>query len=266
MLTHRLFHISEYMNTEAQNDHTVVKFESNFFTGTQDQVLELIDSIIKVQGAIREIGRSGRNEYKGYSYSTIDDVLTHLRPITASNGLAIIQVPEEFGCVTTVVAHESGGTFESKSVFGDKQKQYSIQDVGAIITYLKRYSLCAIFAISSGDIDDDAASTTKQHGAAKDNKDLVLKSRLRITNLKPGDDYNALFQRIKNNPDFTQQQKNDLISLLKKEWTKFQVIQHNKQENKKRAISKPEEVQTKVDALKSDIEADGGMAGGDIAF
>ena len=136
--------------------------------GDKEQISALIESFCAVQAELKTIGKSGYNKFLDYKYSNLDDALDALRPLTAKHGLALMQFPEDPHTVVTYVYHKSGAFIASRTCCdtsgalpeidrnGKQKPKNPHQDFGRGITYLKRYAVCAIFAISSGDIDDDA--------------------------------------------------------------------------------------------------------------
>jgi hypothetical protein len=91
-----------------------------------------------------------------YSYAPLPDILDANRPLLAKHGLSVVQESSgENGTVslTTLVAHTSGQWLMAGPV--SVSCSGGPQVVGSAITYLRRYSLCAVLGIS-GDSDDDA--------------------------------------------------------------------------------------------------------------
>lgn len=107
------------------------------------------------------------NSHFGQRYATLSAVLDQVRPVLAKHGLAVLQpvTNSQSGMlsVTTVILHTSGETIESTvSVPLDAR----IQQIGAAITYLRRYSLSAMLGIV-GEEDDDAESIAKGQRKSK---------------------------------------------------------------------------------------------------
>lgn len=80
----------------------------------------------------------------------------------ASNGLAVVQMPETMGdrnYLVTTLAHSSGEWMRSRwQITATKNDP---QSLGSALTYFRRYSLCAAVGITAENEDDDgnAAST-----------------------------------------------------------------------------------------------------------
>ena len=68
--------------------------------------------------------------------------------------------------IKTVIMHKSGEFIETEPIFALPAKQ-DAQATGSTITYLKRYSLAAVFGITS-DEDDDGNKATHATNERKD--------------------------------------------------------------------------------------------------
>lgn len=126
----------------------------------------------------------------GYNYTPLDEILDYLRPTLEAARLVVIQevCTDERGNagVETRVVAEDGG--EACAVCyappppppdGSKGPRMSpIQRVGSEITYLRRYGLCALLGLASGeDTDGYQIADTREETARK--KLAELKRRLR---------------------------------------------------------------------------------------
>lgn len=96
----------------------------------------------------------------GYNYTDFDTVVKTVKPILKKNHLGFCQLldSKENGKngVTTILFHESGESFQSwfelpAVVLG---KANNAQNIGAAISYIKRYALCAILGCSSDEDTD----------------------------------------------------------------------------------------------------------------
>ena len=98
----------------------------------------------------------------GYKYTDFDTVIKTVKPILKKNKLGFCQLLQttENGKsgITTILFHESGESvqawFELPAVVVGKAN--NAQNVGASISYIKRYALCSILGCSS-DEDTDGA-------------------------------------------------------------------------------------------------------------
>lgn len=88
-------------------------------------------------------------------YTTIDEILQKVTPITAKHGIAITQhVMGEY--ILTVLSHESGEFMMSwvnyREYIAENKALAKAQTAGVVITYFKRYALAAALGIS---VDED---------------------------------------------------------------------------------------------------------------
>lgn len=102
----------------------------------------------------------------GYKYTDLDTIISNIKPLLKKHNIAFTQVLESklndgnvITGVTTTVIHASGDSFTGFVSIPDIQvgKANNAQNIGAAITYFKRYALAAAFGISS-DEDIDCSS------------------------------------------------------------------------------------------------------------
>lgn len=137
---------------------------SDPYVKTSHDVGELFAALAKAQGTMKHPAKNktAKVETKtgpGYSYNYTDlaDVYDAIRAPFAANGLAIIQVPftTPLGAagVTTIIGHSSGQWIEGTLMFGVGNARP--QELGSVITYLRRYMAGPMAGVASED-DDDA--------------------------------------------------------------------------------------------------------------
>ena len=98
----------------------------------------------------------------GYNYTNLDTVIAHIRPILTKHNLGFSQLLSAENLTTLIIHAESG------EYFGDTvtlpqitlAKTNEAQNLGASITYMKRYALCSILGISS---DEDVDGNIEAH-------------------------------------------------------------------------------------------------------
>ena len=114
----------------------------------------------------------------GYNYTDFDTVVKTVKPSLKKNHLGFCQLldSKENGKngITTILFHESGESFQSwfelpAVVLG---KANNAQNIGAAISYIKRYALCAILGCSSE--DDTDGMTESQQAQAQAQKQQYL--------------------------------------------------------------------------------------------
>lgn len=124
-------------------------------------------ALLKVQAQVEPVLKDAQNPHLKNRYATLGAITEYLRPMLAAEGLFLMQGMEPpaiagstvVGMVTRIT-HASGQWVESRvySPMADASgKPANVQIAGSIITYLRRYGLSAIFALTTEDDDGQAA-------------------------------------------------------------------------------------------------------------
>lgn len=125
-------------------------------------VANLYTDLIEVQKAIPTIAKTSKAVYG--NYANFDDIIKIVRPLLNEHNFVLIQKTqtqqgEQFtsiGIVTELI-HVSGEKITSDPFIvplqAEKGKSLA-QTAGSILTYAKRYSLCALLGIATGDDTD----------------------------------------------------------------------------------------------------------------
>lgn len=123
---------------------------------------KLVDALSKFHGNLKQpnmnasvtVKTSGGSSYK-FNYADLGACVAAAAPELTKQGLAVIQTLRGFNLVTTL-AHTSGEYINSLMPLNQAvMTSTKYQDIGSMITYMKRYSYCAILGIVA-DEDDDA--------------------------------------------------------------------------------------------------------------
>ena len=130
----------------------------------------------------------------GYNYTDFDTVVKTVKPILKNNHLGFCQMLQTKdngkSGVTTILFHESGETLESWFELPASQvSKVACQNMGASITYIKRYALCAILGCSSDEDTDGIENKPQQNGNPQ-------------SNVNPQNNYQSRPQN--NNPNYRQ--------------------------------------------------------------
>lgn len=126
-------------------------------------------ALVRAQRAVRDAGKDRANPSLRNQYATLASVLSEVRPAFHDSGISVIQAPGPIvdgrAVLTTTLLHESGQSisFESscpmvgyKGSGADENKGINAaQAYGVVITYLRRYALMAVAAITAVDDDTD---------------------------------------------------------------------------------------------------------------
>lgn len=112
---------------------------------------------IKAQSEIGTLPKDKKGY--GYNYTDFDTVVKTVKPILKNNHLGFCQMldTKENGKsgVTTILFHESGESIQAWfELPASSISKTECQNMGASITYIKRYALCAVLGCSSDDDTD----------------------------------------------------------------------------------------------------------------
>ena len=134
---------------------------------TSNTINKISADLVKVMAEVKDVVKNSSGY--GYKYASLDEVLKMVRPIAAKNNIAILQsseLQEGIVKVETTLLHSSGEYIvsEVQAPYIELKGMNSYQSLGAAITYLRRYSLSNVFAISS---EEDTDATSKQDNYSK---------------------------------------------------------------------------------------------------
>lgn len=125
------------------------------------EVVELFTAMAKVQGLFSVIEKT-KDGY-GYKYADLECITEMIKPLFKEHGLFFWQdlAPAQGGVlISTTIAHRSGQWKKSDPLYVPlvpNKKTNAAQEMGVIVTYGKRYSLCATLGIITKDEDTDGA-------------------------------------------------------------------------------------------------------------
>src|SRR5699024_3668619 len=113
-----------------------------------DSIVELSKAMSDFQKEVKQPFKDKSNPFFKSKYVPLESVVEAINDIAPKHGLSFTQwaLNDENGTigVATMLMHESGEFIEYDPVFFPADKQ-NVQGAGALITYLKRYTLSAIF-------------------------------------------------------------------------------------------------------------------------
>ena len=141
-----------------------------------ESIKELATALSKLQGEIKDVTKNRKGRFEYADISAFFDVA---RPLLEKNGLAVTQLVSNSGdniSIETVLMHSSGEWISSAvaSPVYKGQSGNPLQDIGGVITYLKRYSFSALLCFDKTDEDDDAESLTGAAHAKHEQKPYNL--------------------------------------------------------------------------------------------
>lgn len=148
-----------------------------------ESIVNLATALSAFQSEVKQPLKDADNPFFKSKYVPLESVVESINAIANKHGLSFTQYPtnDEQGRVgvATLLLHTSGEFISYPPVFMNAEKN-TPQGAGALITYLKRYALSAIFGITS-DHDDDANEAS---GNSKQSKPKVEAQDISIERLK----------------------------------------------------------------------------------
>lgn len=130
---------------------------------TSQTIEKIIPALVKASGELSNPPKNGMNPHFKSKYTTLDELINHIRPVMASNKLCVktpATTNEEGVSVSVIILHESAEWIEFEP-FTIPLVKRDAQSVGSATTYATRYALCAALGLAGSD-DDDANEATKK--------------------------------------------------------------------------------------------------------
>jgi ERF superfamily len=148
---------------------------------TSENIGAIAAALSKAQSELKNIEKSKINPHLKSKYADIADGLEVIRPILSKNGIALVQATNFNGdtgifSLNTRLIHTSGEWIESSYPLPSSGRA---TEIGAAITYARRYSAFALVAVAGTDEDadgSDAADTKPQVAKKKTSDPEVLKT------------------------------------------------------------------------------------------
>lgn len=114
-------------------------------------------ALSKLQGELKPIEKSAKNEYYESDYSPLSSVCRIVYPLLDKHGFSVTQVGSFMGdkfVIITTLSHRDGHSVVSMWPVGDDK--LTPQQRGSASTYARRYSLMAIVGAAPDDDDGNA--------------------------------------------------------------------------------------------------------------
>lgn len=115
-----------------------------------ETILEIVKALSKAQNQFKIAIFDKKNPHFKSSYASLESVHNAIREGLIANGLAISHLIDDGKMITTLF-HESGEWIGCELAL---PIGLSPQQLGSAITYFRRYSICCLLAIPSGEDDD----------------------------------------------------------------------------------------------------------------
>ncbi|PTK92527.1 ERF family protein [Staphylococcus gallinarum] len=134
-----------------------------------ESIVEINKALVEFHKKVKQPMKDANNPFFKSKYVPLENVVEAIDDVAPSLGLSFTQWASNDANgrvgVSTMVLHESGEFIEFDPVFMKADKE-TAQGAGALISYLKRYSLSAVFGITS-DQDDDGNYASGVNGKPK---------------------------------------------------------------------------------------------------
>ena len=159
---------------------------------TSETIINLSKALVETQKELKQPLKDAKNPFFKSEYVPLENVAEAITESATKHGLAFSQyaTTTETGNVSvgTIVFHESGEYIEYPPLIL-KPENTKPQSIGSAITYAKRYSLSAVFGITS-DKDDDG---NKANGNGEPQKQQQKRNQKQAQNDEP--DVHAIVEK-----------------------------------------------------------------------
>lgn len=138
-------------------------YYSSMSQNTPETQAVLFKSLVSFIEASKDIHADSTNPFHRNRYASLSAHLLALKPLAASYGLAIVQLPigdsESVG-VRTLIIHACGA-YLSADALVPAEKGLKGQEAGALISYLRRYALASVAGVATEDDDGESDRVAK---------------------------------------------------------------------------------------------------------
>jgi hypothetical protein len=135
---------------------------------TSDKIDLIAPALLAAQKEINNASKDAKNPHFRSSYASLGSVIEAVKEPCNKHGIVVLQTLSEGTAglhLSTRAIHSSGQWIED-TAFSPLPKA-DPQGVGSATTYLRRYSLAALFCITQEDDDGNAASATVARSTPK---------------------------------------------------------------------------------------------------
>src|SRR5699024_2857550 len=130
-----------------------------------ESIKNITIAMSKIQNEIKQPLKDANNPFFKSKYVPLENVVEAITDIAPKHGISFTQYPlnDESGQagIGTILMHESGEFIEYPPFFMKADKN-TPQGNGAVLTYIKRYVLSAVFGITSDNDDDGNVESGNQ--------------------------------------------------------------------------------------------------------
>jgi len=156
----------------AEEPDPVIEKLSRLWVEKPTPMMLLIEALAKARAEFDSVTKNAKNPFFKSKYADLAEVLGAITPALSSNGLVVVQPIEQTEkglLLRTQLYHVGGGLIESTFAIPENK---DIQKLGSSITYIRRYSLSALFGVAP---EDDDGNSAAGKGGNNNDKDAELK-------------------------------------------------------------------------------------------
>lgn len=175
-----------------------------------------------MQAELPLVSKAGEGHNRA-RYAKLEDINEAIRPTLQKYGFAVtfrVKQSDKSATVTAILSHKLGHSEETDLVLplDTSGSKNAVQAVGSTVSYGKRYALCALLNISTGDDTDGNIHQQQKQESAPREKLPISDSKLAdvVNRIKSGE---ATIGRLLNNHTLTDGQK----SVIKSEFPQVQL-------------------------------------------
>lgn len=185
--------------------------------------MEIYNKLFNLQNSFKS-KKDSYNNFGKYAYRNAEAMLSTLKPLMAEQKVILLFNEELINdntmkCTASLIDIETGEKIETSSIckIDSRLKGMSeAQSSGACISYLRKYTMGALFAVDDGkdaDSVDNTQKNTVQDRINQSDKSSAL-IQARINQCKTNDELMSLYQEIgtPQNTDLFTKRKNQLKS------------------------------------------------------
>lgn len=195
-----------------------------------ESIVEISKSLAKFQAEVKQPLKDADNPFFKSKYVPLESVVESITDIAPNHGLSFVQwaLNDDNGRVgvATMIMHESGEFIEFDPVFMNAEKN-TPQGAGSLITYLKRYSLSAVFGITSDQDDDGNFSSGNDQ---QPQKKQTYQTQGKPPNQKKGSLTDAQIKRLYAIAKSVNVNSESIKGVIKRDYNKTDVKELTKQE------------------------------------
>ena len=133
------------------------------------ELKNIINALIKFHSEVGKVAKNSTNPYFKSKYGDLNAYLEVIKKPLQDCGLVLVQMPITNG-LKTMLMHDRGEYLESECYIPELTNDP--QKLGAVITYLRRYSIASMLMLNAEDTDANDTGGAKYNGAKQQALDL----------------------------------------------------------------------------------------------